>query len=938
MKATKIIAAVIAGALTFGTITVPSYRLERPVITANAADRYTYADYTYEILKDSQGDYINIVSYSGKDSTVVIPSKIDGIPVKSIGYYSMSRGSYNETIESVIIPEGITTISTNAFRSCYNLKSISLPKSLQKLGSDSFYQCRSLETITIPPNVDIIGDNAFTGCESLEKVTISSGVGSIGEASFINCTALIEVTIPDSITSIGISAFKNCKNISQISMPDSVESIGAGAFLNCSALSSVTLSDNITTIPASAFSGCTSLKEINLPYYTSTVESNAFSNTKLEIINIGTKLKSINNLPIHSTSLKEINVVDDNNYYSSEDGILYNKNKSKLIRFPVMMKQKDFTVPDYVTEIGESAFADNTSIRNIYLHENCQSIQPTAFQRCSYLDKIYFYNKNCDIYMAKDTIYEDAVINGYKDSTAEKYANLYGRAFNVLPTTTSVTTTTTSRTTTTTTTTTTTSPSKELKLSVDRITLKAGEQYTITANQSNLTYSSNNKDVAIVSSKGIITALSDGEAIISVYNSDYDVAQLKVTVNASLLQSGYCGDNLMFTLDYKGKLTISGIGNMDNYTIASNNRAPWFNNLSEIKEVVIESGVTSIGKHAFGCYMDSVIVGITSVEIPSTVTYIDHHAFYNCRKLEKINIPNTVDYIGNYAFANCKNLKTINIPNSVTYIGDYAFSECRSLLTVNIPTAITSIERGVFANCIELESISIPSSVESIGASAFLNTQWLKKQQEKDPLVVVNGILIDGKTCESEIVIPYNVREIGSSAFYGCDSIISVTVLESVTRIGESAFSNCQNLKTVVLSDSVKTISRGALTDCANLRLVIIQNPSCEIFDQKGTISNGYGTNDGIYSGSIMGYKDSTAQAYAKKHGRSFKEYYYKSISGDVNSDGSVSIADAVSLQNFLLGRTKTLCNWKNADLCKDNRLDAFDMVLMRRLLIEKMS
>ena len=60
MKATKIIAAVIAGALKFGTITVPSYRLERPVITANAADRYTYADYTYEILKDSQGDYINI--------------------------------------------------------------------------------------------------------------------------------------------------------------------------------------------------------------------------------------------------------------------------------------------------------------------------------------------------------------------------------------------------------------------------------------------------------------------------------------------------------------------------------------------------------------------------------------------------------------------------------------------------------------------------------------------------------------------------------------------------------------------------------------------------------------------------------------------------------------------------------------------------------------
>uniref|UniRef100_UPI0025D78AB0 dockerin type I repeat-containing protein n=1 Tax=uncultured Ruminococcus sp. TaxID=165186 RepID=UPI0025D78AB0 len=89
----------------------------------------------------------------------------------------------------------------------------------------------------------------------------------------------------------------------------------------------------------------------------------------------------------------------------------------------------------------------------------------------------------------------------------------------------------------------------------------------------------------------------------------------------------------------------------------------------------------------------------------------------------------------------------------------------------------------------------------------------------------------------------------------------------------------------------------------------------------------------------IYGYKNSTAEAYAKKYNREFIAFDTSTDTpGDINCDGTVSIADLVSLQNFLLGRTKTLGNWKNADLCKDDRLDVFDMVLMRRLLIEKMN
>jgi len=538
MKKTKIIAAIIAGALTFGTMPVQlNTTTNQTNIIAVAAEKLTYADFEYSTYIDSEGEYAEITRYLGSDTTVVVPKTIKGIPVKSIGVAAFGgnddvvgeRRYAIDSVQKVTIPEGVITIKKWAFNRCKNLQSVSLPDSLQTIGLQAFWLCDSLESITIPKNASNTAGGAFMACRGLKKVVFSDGVTNISTNMFSTCQALNTVSIPDTVTSIGDNAFSGCTVLKEISIPDSVEELGEGCFSGCKSLADVKLSDNINSILKNTFYGCSSLKEITLPYYTSTIGKDTFYNTSLEVINIGTKLKSIDNLPIHLSTLKEINVSADNSYFSSETGILYNKDKSTLIRFPAALKQTEYKAPDTVVTISESAFADNSTIRNVYLYEKCSSVEPTAFQNCSHLDKIYFYNKNCDIYMSKDTIYEDAVINGYKNSTAEEYADMYGRAFNELP----ATTTTTTATTTTTTTTTTTAPYNELKLSTDKITLKSGEQYTISANQSNLTYSSNNKSVAIVSAKGVITALSDGEAIISVYNSNYDVAQLKVTVSSS---------------------------------------------------------------------------------------------------------------------------------------------------------------------------------------------------------------------------------------------------------------------------------------------------------------------------------------------------------------------------------------------------------------------
>lgn len=135
--------------------------------------------------------------------------------------------------------------------------------------------------------------------------------------------------------------------------------------------------------------------------------------------------------------------------------------------------------------------------------------------------------------------------------------------------------------------------------------------------------------------------------------------------------SGACGDNLTWALDDKGTLTISGSGAMTNW------RSSVLRDISSIKNVVINTGVTSIGDFAFGgCE------SLTSINIPSSVTSIGIFAFFGCENLTSINIPNEVTRIECGTFYDCKSLTSINIPSSVTYIEDDAFGECKSLTDV----------------------------------------------------------------------------------------------------------------------------------------------------------------------------------------------------------------------------------------------------------------
>lgn len=135
----------------------------------------------------------------------------------------------------------------------------------------------------------------------------------------------------------------------------------------------------------------------------------------------------------------------------------------------------------------------------------------------------------------------------------------------------------------------------------------------------------------------------------------------------------------------------------------------------------------------------------------------------------------------------------ITIPEGVTSIRPGAFKGCSDLTSITIPNSVTSIGYYAFLECTSLTSITIPKSVTNIGSWVFYGTPWLEEKQKENPLVIINNILVDGRKCEGDVIIPDGVTSIDNSAFYECTSITSITIPDSVTSIGDYAFKLCKS-------------------------------------------------------------------------------------------------------------------------------------------------
>ena len=176
------------------------------------------------------------------------------------------------------------------------------------------------------------------------------------------------------------------------------------------------------------------------------------------------------------------------------------------------------------------------------------------------------------------------------------------------------------------------------------------------------------------------------------------IAVLPITANAAT--SGQCGDNVYWTLDDNGTLTISGTGAMYDYDLGAGcDNYPYWYQRTDVDKVIINDGVSSIGKAAFNC------CSLTSIAIPDSVTFIGKGAFWGCSYLQTVNLPDDLSTIEPETFSNCTSLKNITIPNNVTKIRYHAFLNCKSMTSITIGNRVNMIGDGVFNYCESLSTV-----------------------------------------------------------------------------------------------------------------------------------------------------------------------------------------------------------------------------------------
>jgi len=372
-----------------------------------------------------------------------------------------------EAVKSIVVEEGVTTIGQLTFTGCSNLKSVSLPASLTAINKYAFSGCSQLEEIIIPENVNEIGESAFYYCERLKKITLPQKMNCIDEAAFAYCKVLETIELPQGLEKIENNCFEDCISLTSISIPEGVKEIKSRAFEDCENLISVTFPSTLEAIGYSTFEGCVKLENPvfgdNLKY----IDSDAFNNCiKIDKVTLPATVKRVDSSAFFECiNLKEIIVDENNENLCSDGGVLYTKNKTRLIKYPECKEDESFIIPDsvvtvensaisnqkyltyvktgkYTSTIEEYAFISSAKLEEIHLLSNVTTLGRNATEECTALKKatienpecvmyykIFVDNKELDDYNNKDTIYESAVIYGYENSTAHDYAKLFEREF-----------------------------------------------------------------------------------------------------------------------------------------------------------------------------------------------------------------------------------------------------------------------------------------------------------------------------------------------------------------------------------------------------------------------------------------------------------------------------------------------------------------------------
>ncbi len=840
--------------------------------------------------------------------SVTIPdsvTKIDGAAFKNcsnlidatiphnVTYIGGSAFMGCSSLVSVTIPGGVTEILFNTFRDCTGLKSLTIMDGVENILGQAFSGCSSLTSLTIPGSVTRISSfETFENCNSLKNIIITDlsawcripfdsvsanpliygadlyldrtkicdliipdDVVSIGQYTFSGCGSLTSVTIPSSVTSIGASAFSNCSNLTSLTLSSSVTSLGANSFSGCSNLGSIVIPSSVTSLGASAFSDCSNLISATLSSNMTSLESHTFSGcSSLSSIVIPSSVTSIGSSAFYGCS-NLVSVAIPSNLSNIEAYAFYGC--SSLV---------SIEIPSNITSIKEKTFCGCTCLANVTIPSTMTDVGTEAFSECNMLKDV-FYDGTIGQWLVLEIASRNDSLNNARIHFTEldyvAYCGICGE--NLIWT-----------------------------LVDDGIlTISgSGEMYNYMRSWEKPTwYIHEDFIISVVIDSGVtsigedafcdchaLTSLSIPISVTNIYDGAfYDCYNLVDvyyegtkeewdSINKGNNFSSYgiiihcsdspddpdggCGQNLTWEIVNDSTLVISGTGEMYDFEY---DPAPWGDIRDSITEIIVESGVTSIGDYAFnGC------PNLLNVTLPASITSIGNDAFASCSALSSISLPSglisigvgafsycesltsvyyppSVKSIGASAFYSCSGLKSITFSTGLESIGYSAFGWCTGLTSVSLPNSVTSIGENAFVNCWNMTTISIPASVTSIGEGAFygcnkLNSIIVDNENEYYSTDDQGALYDKGKTIiifcprttSGSFIIPNSVTIIGDQAFDWCTELTDITIPENLRIIGEYAFNECNNLQSIYLPNSLESIGASAFASCHSLTSLTI--------------------------------------------------------------------------------------------------------------------
>lgn len=807
---------------------------------------YTLDEENHAIIRGCSDDF---------SGALEIPQTIDGkYTVTAIGHDAFNN---NTGVTSITIPSTVTEIGDCAFYSCTGLTgSLTIPGETAKIGGFAFYGCSGIrDDFAIPEGVVSLGYGAFSSCDLVRSISIPSTVTSISPYTFGSDSLLTEIKVSADNTVYASSdgtvyskdmtklvSYPAGKENTDLAIPTGVTVIGAGAFYGCAKLTNVTLPESLTEIDFVAFSFCNALTSITIPASVKVIYDTALN---------------------ACSSLENIWISPESEFFSSIDGVLFDKMKTKLLVYP-QNHGASYEVPSGTLSIEGGAFDANDKLTDIKLSDTVRKIAPYTFEYCSGIANLTLSASLTDIGEGafdgctgiKDVYYSGTEQDWNAVSTGKNNECLITANVHLndgIKTAAPV-------------------------LNADQTWNNGGCVISLSmtcADGAKIYYTLDGSepdtgspvytapvmlyDDTTVKAKTVKEGAADSFTETKEYTFYYilyTIPGTNITLTIDKTDPDHvkvtgCNQDaageVVFPDEFLNKYTITGIDGVGFY------------NCTGITGIKLPSSVTKIGDSCFsGCTGLSYITGLDSV------TSIGNNAFYNCGKLTSISLPSVIS-IGPWPFLECNAIKTIELSNCLRYLSDGAFTGLKSVEKIVLPYGVTDIPYMCFADCDTLKTLIIPTSVKTIAQDSLANTfgnsvlniyytgsenDWNKisngndlhnitmhynfsDPSEWDDFTYTVGtdgnVTITGYTHDlsGTVILPaviegHPVTEIGEGAFFNCQNITSVAIPSTVKKIGSGAFRSSKSITRVNIPDSVTVIEKQAFDSCTGLLNITI--------------------------------------------------------------------------------------------------------------------